>query len=159
VGTAEPPRPSEPFERADDAARSCYELGKLVLLGITLAPLRVVAWVAVVLPLYALCRATHALGLPIEWVRTVGCWMARITLYILGFYRRRGIRRYGVVPEDTSQWVQVDSLYAEQWAARAGLIVSNHVSWLDILFFMSEGYCPSFVAKSGWIKAPCVPMH
>ena len=42
--------------RFDDAAGSTYELTKLCVLGLTLAPLRLILWVVLVLPMYGICR-------------------------------------------------------------------------------------------------------
>lgn len=134
-------RPSAPFERTDDAAGSAWELAKLVVLGCTLAPLRLLLWLATVAPMYGLCRGIHRAGLPLTWVRPLGRLMARLTLAILGFWPFVGVRRIGG---------------GTDWAEGAVLVVANHVSWLDIVFFMAEGYQPSFVAKSGWIQAPLV---
>jgi hypothetical protein len=47
---------AEPFMRSDDAAGSTYELAKLCVLGLTLAPLRLVLWLGLVLPMYGVCR-------------------------------------------------------------------------------------------------------
>ena len=54
--TEGPAASAEPFMRSDDAAGSAYELTKLTVLGLTLAPLRLILWVATVLPMYAACR-------------------------------------------------------------------------------------------------------
>jgi 1-acyl-sn-glycerol-3-phosphate acyltransferase len=48
--------------------------------------------------------------------------MARLTLVLLGFWPCCGIRRSGL-----------DGQSPAQWASGAVLVVSNHVSWLDIL--------------------------
>ena len=147
------PRDSSPFQRSDDATNSRYELAKLVVLGCTLAPLRVVIWASVILPMYLACRVACAwsnvvrpsaffaedacllpdwLGLPRSWVGALGRLMARITLVTLGFWPCIGLQRSGCQPG---------------WASGATMVVANHVSWLDILFFMSEKYQPAFVAK------------
>lgn len=73
-----------------------------------------------------------ALRLPIGWIRVLGRVMARATLVLLGFWPGCGIRRHG----DRGAW-----------DTEAVLVVSNHVSWLDILFFMSEDWQPAMVAK------------
>ena len=170
---------ASPFTRSDDAAGHPYELAKLVLLGLTLAPARLILWLGLVLPLYGLCRllrAHHAplpcpspcpspcpcpclptptpaetpasadcLGAPLAWVRAVGRFMARLTLVLVGFWPCIGIRRTGLGGRSPAQW-----------ASGSVLILCNHLSWLDILFLMSEGYSPSFVAKSGFLQAPMV---
>lgn len=51
-----PAASAEPFMRSDDAAGSAYELAKLTILGLTLAPLRLVLWLGLVLPMYGACR-------------------------------------------------------------------------------------------------------
>lgn len=147
---AGPAASAEPFMRSDDAAGSTYELVKLCVLGLTLAPLRLVLWVGLVLPMYGVCRVVcesrlheyllasvpglsvafamgvrmgaDGLGLPLSWVRAIGRAMARLTLVLLGFWPCCGIRRSGLNGRSPSQW-----------AAGAVLIVCNHVSWLDIL--------------------------
>lgn len=40
--------------------------------------------------------------------------------------------------------------------ARACVMISNHVSYLDILYFMSSSECPSFVAKHNVRQYPCI---
>lgn len=52
-----PPAGSGPFVRSDHAAGSFWEVSKLALLGLTVAPLRLVLWLALVWPIYPLCRA------------------------------------------------------------------------------------------------------
>ena len=71
--------------------------------------------------------------------------MARLTLVLVGFWPCIGIRRTGLGGRSPAQW-----------ASGSVLILCNHLSWLDILFLMSEGYSPSFVAKSGFLQAPMV---
>ena len=51
-----PAASAEPFMRCDDAAGSTYELAKLIFFGLTLAPLRVILWLGLVLPMYGVCR-------------------------------------------------------------------------------------------------------
>lgn len=50
--------------------------------------------------------------------------MARLTLVLLGFWPCIGIRRLGLEEHDRSP---------ARWASGAVLVLSNHVSWLDIL--------------------------
>ena len=54
-----------PFTRSDDAAGDPYEVAKLVLLGLTLAPARLILWLGLVLPLYCLCRMLRAQDTPL----------------------------------------------------------------------------------------------
>ena len=72
------PAPSAaPFMRSDDAAGSAYEVAKLVLLGLTLAPLRLVLWVALVVPMYGVCRLACASPAATPWRSLVYLSLAR----------------------------------------------------------------------------------
>ena len=60
------PAGSAPFVRTDNAAGSWYELTKLAVLGLTLAPIRIVLWFVFVCPLYVACRIACMLLYPCE---------------------------------------------------------------------------------------------
>ena len=70
----------------------------------------------------AAVRIADCVGLPLGCVRAIGRAMARLTLVLLGFWPCYGIRRSGLHGQSPAQW-----------ASGAVLVVSNHVSWLDIL--------------------------
>ena len=66
-------------------------------------------------------RRGAALALVRAW-RAIGRAMARLTLMLIGFWPCFGIQRSGLNGRTPSQW-----------ATGAVLILSNHVSWIDIL--------------------------
>lgn len=75
--------------------------------------------------------------------------MARLTLLLLGFWPCGGIQRSGL-----------NGLTPSQWAAGAVLVVSNHVSWLDILVSQTErfvfaGVQGPVIQSSGNIRSQC----
>ena len=68
-----PAASAEPFMRCDDAAGSTYELAKLCFLGLTLAPLRLILWLGLVLPMYGVCRLVCESWPPPPQLCVLGC--------------------------------------------------------------------------------------
>ncbi|CAL0305829.1 unnamed protein product [Lupinus luteus] len=132
---------------------------------VTLFPVRVILAVNILLLYYFICRVCTLFyarnrdeeqedyGDMSGWRRGVivacGRVLSRAMLFIFGFY-----------------WI-VDSSFNHNFATqkedkhqpeemgRAGVIISNHVSYLDILYHMSSSF-PSFVAKKSVSKLPFV---
>ncbi|KAJ3676096.1 hypothetical protein LUZ60_003508 [Juncus effusus] len=144
-----------------------YEKFLLGIAILTLVPIRLVAGMVVLIVYYLICRVCTIfsgrrsgddrtgedstgeddvlrMG---EWRREVvvraGRFAARAMLFVFGFY-----------------WIRVDDRRLKnnnenEESKRAGAIVSNHVSYVDILYHMSSSF-PSFVAKRSVGKLPLV---
>ncbi|XP_004499133.1 lysophospholipid acyltransferase LPEAT1-like isoform X2 [Cicer arietinum] len=139
-----------------------------VLLGValvTLVPVRVVAAMTILLLYYLICKFCTLCSVPnredeqedyahmVGWRRIVvvqcGKALARLMLFILGFY---WIRHSYRVENPTSN--EENKVKPEEMG-RPGVIISNHVSYLDILYHTSCSF-PSFVAKRSVAKLPLV---
>ncbi|KAD6119200.1 hypothetical protein R6Q59_025259 [Mikania micrantha] len=147
-------------------------LTEKVLLGIalvTLLPVRVVLATWVVVLYYLICRVCTLFMTPNRedeqedyahmggWRRSVlycsGRVLSRVMLFAFGFY---WIQETCWDPEiDGRINNQVDCNDQSQEIERPGVIVSNHVSHMDILYHMSSSF-PSFVAKRSVGKLPLV---
>ncbi|XP_073066971.1 lysophospholipid acyltransferase LPEAT1-like isoform X1 [Primulina eburnea] len=142
----------------------------LLALGLVLlVPLRVVAGIAILVIYYVICRVCTTFLAPNRedgqedyahmggWRRAVimqsGRFLTRSMLFVFGFYRIRerttGNQVDGQLNHETVTRDQKDVF------ERPGAIVSNHVSYIDILFHMSSSF-PSFVAKRSVAKLPLV---
>ncbi|XP_061370661.1 lysophospholipid acyltransferase LPEAT1 isoform X3 [Gastrolobium bilobum] len=141
-----------------------------LLLGfalVTLLPIRVVFAFTILLFYYFICRVCTLFSTPNGedeqedyahmggWRRAVivGCGRAlsRVILFIFGFYW---------IPQSYHSTTQVPVFkegnnHQLEEMGRPGVIISNHVSYLDILYHMSYSF-PSFVAKRSVAKIPLV---
>ncbi|KAH0470662.1 hypothetical protein IEQ34_000385 [Dendrobium chrysotoxum] len=127
-----------------------------VLLGIavvTLVPIRLAVGIFILVLYYVICRFCTLFSAPNRndeqedyahmtgWRRDVvvrcGRFLSRVMLFNFGFYWIEETRLYLSEDEHSEQTDEFK---------RAGVIVSNHVSYLDILYHMSSSF-PSFVAK------------
>ncbi|KAJ1384931.1 Phospholipid/glycerol acyltransferase [Sesbania bispinosa] len=142
-----------------------------LLLGfalVTLLPIRVLLAITVLLFYYLICRVCTLFSAPNRedeqedyahmggWRRAVIVWcgraLSRIMLFIFGFY---WIPDSYLVPQaHHNSTTQEDKRQPEEMG-RPGVIISNHVSYLDILYHMSSSF-PSFVAKRSVAKLPLV---
>ncbi|XP_027354454.1 lysophospholipid acyltransferase LPEAT1 isoform X2 [Abrus precatorius] len=139
-----------------------------LLLGfalVTLLPIRVLLAVTILLFYYFICRVCTLFSAPNRedeqedyahmggWRRTVivacGRALSRAMLFIFGFYWIPESRH--AVLNSTSQ----EDKHQPEELGRPGVIISNHVSYLDILYHMSSSF-PSFVAKRSVAKLPLV---
>jgi len=129
-----------PFERLDPDPGP-HEFFKMLLLGTTLLPLRLAAALAILVSYYFLSMAYIALNPRKKYsrgtLRGLSRLVARSILFACGFH-------YVEVFGDKT--VRDDTM----------IIVSNHVSIWEILFFMSSPSCPSFVFKSDCLKVPFI---
>ncbi|XP_010429878.1 PREDICTED: lysophospholipid acyltransferase LPEAT1-like isoform X2 [Camelina sativa] len=98
------------------------------------------------------------------WKRTVivscGRFLSRVLLFVFGFYwiHETRLDRDSLMdpnPKTTSAEISQKGDAATEEPERPGAIVSNHVSYLDILYHMSASF-PSFVAKRSVGKLPLV---
>nr|KYP64570.1 Lysophosphatidylcholine acyltransferase 1 [Cajanus cajan] len=136
-----------------------------LLLGfalVTLLPIRVVLAFTVLLLYYLICRLCTLFSSPNRdeeqedyahmsgWRRTVivscGRALSRVMLFVFGFYWISESNFPSQSQEDKDQPEEL---------GRPGVIISNHVSYLDILYHMSSSF-PSFVAKRSVAKLPLV---
>ncbi|KAG6406403.1 hypothetical protein SASPL_134003 [Salvia splendens] len=164
-----------PYVRFDvygPMGRGDLPLVEKFLLGLALIfllPVRVAAGTAIVVFYYLICRFCTAFLAPNRedeledfahmggWRRAVivrsGRFLSRVLLFVFGFYSI----------SDTSGGGEVDGAVITESADSDesevlegyGAIVSNHVSYLDILYHMSSSF-PSFVAKRSVAKLPLI---
>eukprot|EP00252_Welwitschia_mirabilis_P019784 TRINITY_DN467_c0_g1_i1.p1 TRINITY_DN467_c0_g1~~TRINITY_DN467_c0_g1_i1.p1 ORF type:complete len:421 (-),score=57.46 TRINITY_DN467_c0_g1_i1:537-1799(-) len=156
-------------------------LKEKILLGLALVillPIRVIVGILILLFYYLICRICTLLsvaeteeedgvehygnmsGLRRSIVVGAGRFLSRALLFNFGFYWIKVNHR---VPSAGS-WshegnlvkeVEENDADADGNAYRPGAIISNHVSYLDILYHMSASF-PSFVAKRSVAKIPLV---
>ncbi|XP_072982513.1 lysophospholipid acyltransferase LPEAT1-like isoform X1 [Typha latifolia] len=158
-----------PYVRIDaygDMGRGELPFSEKLLLGIalaTLVPIRVAVGVMILILYYLICRICTLFSEPnledgqedyahmVEWRRRVvvrcGRFLSRVMLFLFGFYWIHDYYRI----------LNTEDGYAKQFvdSERPGAIVSNHVSYLDILYHMSSSF-PSFVAKRPVARLPLV---
>ncbi|XP_022950982.1 lysophospholipid acyltransferase LPEAT1-like isoform X1 [Cucurbita moschata] len=165
-----------PFSRRD--AYGTMGRGELpwmekVLLGmalITIVPIRVVFGMSLLFLYYMICRICTLLYDPnretdeqedyahmVGWRRSVIVWsgrfVSRAMLFVLGFYWISEVNR--IPPNENKSTNENEGQENSQESERPGVIISNHVSYLDILYHMSSSF-PSFVAKRSVAKLPLV---
>nr|XP_043635745.1 lysophospholipid acyltransferase LPEAT1-like isoform X2 [Erigeron canadensis] len=147
---------------------SFNEKSLLLFAFLTLVPLRVVLATFVVVLYYLICKLCTSFVKPNKeedseegqedyahlggWRRVVLYWsgrvLSRIMLFAFGFYW---------ICEETRRHCDTEVERNEQSkeSERPGVIISNHVSHMDILYHMSSSF-PSFVAKRSVGKLPLV---
>ncbi|KAL8523909.1 hypothetical protein ACS0TY_013754 [Phlomoides rotata] len=136
---------------------------------VVLVPIRVVAGVTILVSYYVICRVCTAFLPPNRereqedyahmggWRRSVivrtGRFLSRALLFVFGFFRiaetRSSSNEEGQLNNETVSSDQSEKL------ENPGAIISNHVSYIDILYHMSLSF-PSFVAKRSVAKLPLV---
>ncbi|KAM5564822.1 lysophospholipid acyltransferase LPEAT1 [Rosa sericea] len=151
--------------------RGELSLKEKLLLGValvTLVPIRVVVIMTLLLFYYLICRICTLFSSPNRdedeqedyahmggWRRAVIVWcgrsLSRVMLFVLGFYWISETYR---IP-DAAQQSKPEGKEESGEAEKPGAIISNHVSYLDILYHMSSSF-PSFVAKRSVAKLPLV---
>ncbi|KAH0920468.1 hypothetical protein HID58_028128 [Brassica napus] len=148
---------------------------KLAVAMVTLVPVRFVLAMTILLLYYLICRVFTLFSSPHReeeeeeevvqedyahmggWRRSVivrcGRFLSRVLLFVFGFYwiPERRPDPETICSEGTFEEGETDKEEPE----RPGVIVSNHVSYLDILYHMSASF-PSFVAKRSVGKLPLV---
>lgn len=173
-----------PYVRNDvygTMGRGELPLAEKFLIGIaivTLLPIRVVLAMTVLVIYYLICRVCTLFSAPNRgedeqedyahmggWRRSVvvvtGRFLSRVMLFVLGFYWITETFRILDVQEKSENEAKNQSKDEDEAkdqdeeSGRPGAIISNHVSYLDILYHMSSSF-PSFVAKRSVAKLPLV---
>ncbi|KAI9200189.1 hypothetical protein LWI28_003916 [Acer negundo] len=143
-------------------------LKEKLLLGlslVTLVPIRVVLAMFVLILYYLICRICTLFSAPNRedeqedyahlggWRRSVivqsGRFFSRSMLFVFGFYWISETYR---IPNSQDK---SEAKNQPEEPERPGAIISNHVSYLDILYHMSSSFS-SFVAKRSVAKLPLV---
>ncbi|MED6197389.1 Lysophospholipid acyltransferase lpeat1 [Stylosanthes scabra] len=143
-----------------------------LLLGfalVTLLPIRVVLAMTVLVFYYAICRVCTLFSSPNRdneqehyahmggWRRAVivrsGRALSRFMLFIFGFYWIP--ESHIPVHHDTDGDTKNGDKTQPEEVGRPGVVISNHISYLDILYQMSSVF-PSFVAKRSVAKLPFI---
>ncbi|VVB11551.1 unnamed protein product [Arabis nemorensis] len=157
---------------------------KLAVAMVTLVPVRFILAMSILLLYYLICRVFTLFSAPYRgaeeeedesgvvfqedyahmggWRRTVivrcGRFLSRVLLFVFGFYWIHESRRDSAMDSNSkttsSEIDQKDEAVKEE-PERPGVIVSNHVSYVDILYHMSASF-PSFVAKRSVGKLPLI---
>ncbi|XP_034676075.1 lysophospholipid acyltransferase LPEAT1 isoform X1 [Vitis riparia] len=133
---------------------------------VTLVPIRLVVAFTILVVYYLICRVCTLFSAPNRegedeqedyahmggWRRAVivqcGRFLSRALLFTLGFYWINVTYRDPLTTEDEGK-------DEDEEPERPGAIISNHVSYLDILYHMSSSF-PSFVAKRSVAKLPLI---
>ncbi|KAJ3696361.1 hypothetical protein LUZ61_000066 [Rhynchospora tenuis] len=123
----------------------------LGLAAVTLLPVRFISGLVILVLYFLICRLctlfsnhqqkedlVHLTAWRRHAVVQAGRFCARAMLFVFGFY-----------------WIVVEDRSNNEHVERPGAIVSNHVSYVDILYHMSSSF-PSFVAKASVAKLPLV---
>uniref|UniRef100_A0A5B7ABG6 Putative lysophospholipid acyltransferase LPEAT1 isoform X2 n=1 Tax=Davidia involucrata TaxID=16924 RepID=A0A5B7ABG6_DAVIN len=136
---------------------------------VTLLPIRVVLAMIVLVLYYLICRVCTLFSAPnredeqedyahmVGWKRAVivqsGRFLSRAMLFVFGFYWIKQTHRNLDLDEKLNTETECKDQSEEP--ERPGAIISNHVSYLDVLYHMSSSF-PSFVAKRSVAKLPLV---
>ncbi|XP_015693110.2 lysophospholipid acyltransferase LPEAT1-like isoform X2 [Oryza brachyantha] len=143
------------------------EAARLAVGAAVLFPLRLAAGVLVLVAYYLVCRVctlrveedredgegegyARLEGWRREGVVRCGRALARAMLFVFGFY---WIREYDCRFPDAAD--EDEHQEQDKELGRPGIVVSNHVSYVDILYHMSSSF-PSFVAKRSVARLPMV---
>ncbi|KAK6939500.1 Phospholipid/glycerol acyltransferase, partial [Dillenia turbinata] len=148
-------------------------LQEKLLLGfaiLTIVPIRLILAITILVVYYLICRLCTLFSVPNRedeqedfahmggWRRNVivysGRFLSRAMLFAFGFYRIPVTCRTPLEKSD-HQIGQNESNNQSEEPGRPGAIISNHVSYIDILYHMSSSF-PSFVAKRSVGKLPLV---
>lgn len=145
----------DPFRRLDRygpwgaTPQPVLENIRLVLLGLLLVPLRFLGILLCCCICSIICTVT--LLLPVD-KRVSGVELAKIVcrlcIFSCGFIKITWVSSDGKGNSSGSR----NGLIPSKEEPHFGAILSNHVSWCDILVYLTK-YFPSFVAKEGTEKA------
>ncbi|XP_022768895.1 lysophospholipid acyltransferase LPEAT1-like isoform X2 [Durio zibethinus] len=152
--------------------RGKLPLKEKLFLGIalvTLLPLRIILGMTILVVYYLICRICTLFSAPNQeeeqedyahlggWRRAVivrsGRFLSRSLLFLVGFYWINETHKEDSA--NTQENLKTEGTNQSEKQEKPGAIVSNHVSYLDILYHMSSSF-PSFVAKRSVGKIPLV---
>ncbi|KAE8729215.1 Lysophospholipid acyltransferase LPEAT1 [Hibiscus syriacus] len=135
---------------------------------VTLLPLRIIVGMTILVVYYLICRVCTLFSAPNReekkedyahlggWRRAVivrsGRFLSRFLLFVVGFYWINETRKDSASSQENSK---NEGTHQSEEHETPGAIVSNHVSYLDILYHMSSSF-PSFVAKRSVARIPFV---
>ncbi|CAM6107605.1 unnamed protein product [Calypogeia fissa] len=171
-----------PFVREDTYGtfgRGPFPLLEKIVLGlalVTIVPIRVILMLFILVLYWSICKVCTLFRLPGEeegqenygyltGVRRsvivfTGRWLARLLLFVCGFYHIKVTHKtpevmhrldLGLGERETED----NEGLLETSKGFPGAIVSNHISYIDILYHMSASF-PSFVAKRSVAKLPLI---
>ncbi|KAL2611288.1 hypothetical protein R1flu_022980 [Riccia fluitans] len=150
-----------------------------LLLGLammTIVPVRLVLMLLIIVTYYFICKIctisrrpgeeegqenySHLTGLRRSIIVYSGKFLARSLLFVLGFYHFKVSSRGPDVMHQLQLGVGEQANEDNEGLLEAsrrnpGAIVSNHISYIDILYHMSASF-PSFVAKRSVAKLPLI---
>lgn len=127
-----------PFERLDRNATGWALRAQLLLAAVTLVPVRLAFALALFTWYFCTIQALSWLGCSRETLRAVTRPGSRLLLVVLGFWtieERNKPRRGAILPS---------------------MVISNHVSVLEVVYFMSSAACPSFLMKLTCMQVPVI---
>lgn len=126
-----------PFERLDENP-GLYEGIKMLLGLLFLVPLRVICILNCIVMYYIVVRVYMCLRPSKKRpMRTLTRWTARTVLFLCGFHRIEVFGNSTIDPE-------------------THVIVSNHISFWEILYFMAAPCSPAFVFKKSCLNVPII---
>ncbi|XP_052188553.1 lysophospholipid acyltransferase LPEAT1-like isoform X2 [Diospyros lotus] len=139
----------------------------LAIAFLTIVPVRVILALTLLVLYYLICRVCTLFSAPNRedgqehygymggWRRGVivrsGRFLSRAMLFVLGFYWIKETKH----SPDPGRQLNSECNDLSEESGRPGAIISNHISYLDILYHMSSSF-PSFVAKRSVGKLPLV---
>ncbi|XP_039000506.1 lysophospholipid acyltransferase LPEAT1-like isoform X1 [Hibiscus syriacus] len=151
--------------------RGKLPLKEKLLIGIALVallPIRLVLVMAILVVYYLICRIFTLFSVPNleeeqeDFAHLGGCrravivqsgrFLSRLLLFTVGFYWINEIHKDLANTQENSK---TENTKQSEEQERPGAIVSNHLSYLDILYHMSSSF-PSFVAKISVSKLPLI---
>ena len=150
----------QPFVRHD---RKNWSVVEFIFVGIFIAPLKIFLVVSAAL-LGFLCNKllTKIYGIEdIEKEQPVGfarlSWMVNravtsVILFSFGFRVRHYMRHF-----DSEKYPRLQQV--AETGRNTTVLISNHVSWVDIVYFMSSNYRICFISKSGVRDYPVVGFY
>eukprot|EP00249_Psilotum_nudum_P020448 c27708_g1_i4 orf=721-2085(-) len=150
---------------------SVWEKALIALSLLTIVPIKLILLLTILIAYYLICRVCTLFKSPLKdegqenysyltgWRKSIivcsGRFLARTMLFVLGFYWITVTHRDFHPAEKPDEDNCKGKCMPQEDSQRPGAIISNHVSYLDILYHLSASF-PSFVAKRSVAKLPFV---
>ncbi|PRW57088.1 beach domain-containing [Chlorella sorokiniana] len=164
-----------PFTRHDQygilglGPNSVWEKVRLAVLAVTVLPIKLTGALLALLSFWLCCWLSFLLPSSVrsDWVAKLGNWHCRVCLWWCGFWRvtwikvgqqdggGAGGKHSGAKAGSGGKGGNSSGSSSDSGAAQPVGIVSNHISWCDILIHMSHSF-PSFVARSQTRRTPII---